>query len=151
MKAFHFNLERILNLRAYREREWELKLAEATGRCVRLRREIDADLKRKAAELTRRFERTLNPQVLDISNRYVARLEQQISANESRLTYAEEARNEVQRKFLEAQRDRKVLDKLKERKSEAFIKEERLEEVAEIDDMNTERSAFMKHLGGSGG
>ena len=41
MKAFRFKLERILSLRKHREREWEIKLAEITGECVRLSREIE--------------------------------------------------------------------------------------------------------------
>lgn len=151
MKAFRYNLERILSLRKYREREWEAKLAEVTGACISINRDIEGDFRRKASELNERFTRSLGVEALEVSNLYVARLEQQINQNAEKLRYEEERREEVKKMYLEAQRDRKVLDKLKERKEAAYIREARLEEIAEIDDMNSRRSLRPKNVGESGG
>ena len=40
MKRFHFRLERLLDIRSYRERQWLAKLAAASGLCTRLMRKI---------------------------------------------------------------------------------------------------------------
>ena len=144
MKEFRFNLERVLRLRRYREREREIELAEVTGRCLQLREAIDGCLRAKAFALHGRYAYGTGFDVLAASHLYVARLEQQISRHESALRAEEIKRAEAQERFLEAQRERKVLDKLKERESAAYAKEQRLQEVAEIDDINTGRSAMQR-------
>ena len=57
MQRFQFRLERLLDLRKYREREWELKLAEITGICLMIRRRIEEIHQ----EITREKERKWNP------------------------------------------------------------------------------------------
>lgn len=148
MKAFRFNLERILRLRAHREREWELRLAEVTGTCIQLRRRIDQAYRFKAEELSTRFSRGTDIAELAASDRYVDRLDQETSRNEAALRREEERRESVQAAFLEAQRERKVLEKLKERRAEEHRREQRLEEIALTDDMNSGR-AVRRRAGGA--
>jgi flagellar protein FliJ len=146
VKRFAFKLERILTLRKYRERERELELARATGECVRIRRDIETATREKALELSSRFVRPGDPATLHSSWLFVSRLEQRIIRNEASLRAAERRRSELQLVYLEARRERMVLDKLKERRGEAYIAAKKLEEISEIDDMNTGR--FGGRIGG---
>ena len=139
MKAFRFNLERILLLRRYRERDWEIKLAAATGRCVQLKRSIDDSIREKARSMYSRYESGLSVAELHAATLYDSRLEQYIARDEALLQSAEQKRLEVQKRYLDVSKDRKVLDKLKERKSEKYRKTRLIEEIAEIDEISTGR------------
>ena len=143
MKAFRFKLERILALRKHREREWEIRLAGITGECVRLRREIEErDLNRAKALVDSIPGRTGELDVLDLINsqNYINRLEQEVERKGIDLAGCEAKREEVQASFLEVSRDRKVLDKLKEKRSFGYKKSQRIEEIKQIDDINTGRA-----------
>ena len=118
MRAFRFKLERILALRKYREREWEIKLAGATGECVQLRRDIEDREARKAGALNYAPDHT--------THLYMARLQQEADRKAKELIEAEKRREEVQTEYLVASRDRKVLDKLKEKRSGAYLKEQKV-------------------------
>ncbi|MAG13914.1 MAG: hypothetical protein CMN78_04900 [Spirochaetales bacterium] len=141
MKRFRFKLERILSLRAYREREWELKLGMATGKCVRLSREIDDRTYLKARAALRGMKK--QPQMADLlqNHLYLARIDQEIGHRNAELAEREKERKEVQAGYLDASKDRKVLSNLKDKLSEAYSKKQKLEEVKEIDDINTGRAA----------
>ena len=141
MKRFRYKLERILSLRAYSEREWELKLAKATGRCVRLAREIDDRNLRKARSALKGVRKEDNVANLLQNHLYMSRLDQEMQKRHGQLLEREKEREEVQSSYLKASRKRKVLSNLKEKRSIAYIKEQKVEEVKEIDDINTGRAA----------
>ena len=42
MRRFQFRLERFLELRRWKEREWEIALAKSLGHCLMLEKRIDA-------------------------------------------------------------------------------------------------------------
>jgi flagellar FliJ protein len=140
VKAFKFKLERILSLRKYREREWEIKLAAVTGECVQLRREIEEREEGSVRELKQRSG-LLETRALLASHLYMARLQQESAKKRSKLSEKERQREEVQREYLDASKDRKVLDKLKEKRSSSYVKEQKVEEVKQVDDINTGRAA----------
>ena len=62
----------------------------------------------------------------------------------AQLTLSEQEREKIQKEYLEASRDRKVLSKLRERREAQYAKERKLEEVKEIDDINTGRAAIVR-------
>lgn len=139
MRAFKFKLERILALRKYREREREIKLAEATGECVQLRRDIADRQQRKRDMLA--GQRGFGTAALLDSHLYMTRMQQESDKKTAALDKAEIRREEMQKEYLEASKDRKVLDKLKEKRSAGYLKEQRVEEVKEVDDINTGRAS----------
>ncbi len=140
MKAFHFKLERILSLRKHREREWEVKLAEITGRCVNLEREID-ERKRKKSDMFLHPVRFFETGEYLSTHRYMARLEQEIDKKVKELTSYLRTREEIQAEYLKHSRERKVLDNLREKRMAEYMHTQKVEEVKQVDDINTGRAA----------
>jgi len=137
VRRFRFRLERLLELRAHREREALYRLAEATGRCVRLTRSIQ-ELAGRRGEAYRSVPAAGG--ILDLGlfayrERYLAWLEATRRRLTDELARREKERLEVQQKYLEASRKRKVLDKLKERRAAEHYREERAEEFKVQDDV----------------
>ena len=151
MKEFRFNLERILALRRYTEREWEIRLAEATRPCIELSGRIREAVRQRSEELERRFSGGLSSENLVASHLYTSRLEQETERHRIALERAEEERIGVQQKYLDAQRNRKVLDKVKERQADDYRILRIREEVAENDEIGATLSSPARLKGESGG
>ena len=134
MRRFRFRLERLLELRAHREREALYRLAEATGHCVRLARRIQETASQRGAAY-RSAAGGLDLGLLAYRERYLAWLEATRRRLAEELARREKERLEVQQKYLEASRQRKVLEKLKERRAAEYYREARTEEFKVQDDM----------------
>jgi len=146
MRAFQFKLEKILELRLYEERQCELKLAEATGRCNALHRQIQERNRRK-----REVFRERGPLKGDLSSfllieHFSWRMKQEIEELELELEEAEKQRLAMQREFLEASKRRKILDKLKERKQRVYYREQMKAEQKNLDDISS--SMYIRQLEG---
>ncbi len=137
MKRYRFDLERVLKLRQYREREWELKLAEASGACLALSGEIESRQSERRRILATRFELAGGDvNVLASSERYLKRLGEEERRKREELARSEAKRDEVRERYLVASRERKVLDRLKEKRSARYYRLADAEEIAMIDDVN---------------
>jgi flagellar FliJ protein len=141
VKRFHFRLERLLELRAYREREWLAKLAEAAGHCVRVNRSLRQNSDATAAAFGSDFREGLEVDLslLMYREQYLARLGVERRHLEDELQRRLARKDEVQKRYLEISRDRKILDKLKERREREFYREQRQEEFKVMDDANGSR------------
>lgn len=139
MKRFHFRLERLLELRAYREREWLAKLAEATGRCVKLGRRIreNASQAREAFKSPYLSQQVVDLQLLAYREHYLTWLEAQRRRLEQELAERQSQRREVQKKYLEVSKERKVLEKLKERRAADYYAQSRAEEFKLMDESSS--------------
>lgn len=137
MRRFAFSLEKLLGLRQYHEREWELKLAEANGNCVRLNREIENRTLEKARAFSKknRGEENVMKRLWAVEL-YTNRLKNESKRLENELMEAEIVKNNVQEKYLEVSRERKVLDKLKERRMSEYKAQMKRVEQLEQDDRN---------------
>ncbi|MDR2630686.1 MAG: flagellar export protein FliJ [Spirochaetaceae bacterium] len=135
MKRFSFKLEKVLALRVHRERETEIALGRAVG-ALSL---IEHNLEILTREQHKAGEERFSPEygVTDILTHdlYIRRLNetqdrllQEAAAAELKV---EEARDE----YLDASRDRKVLDKLKEKRQQEYQKEREKEDIKTIDDI----------------
>ncbi len=143
MRRFHFKLEKLLELRKNTEREWELKLARISGICINLQNKIDSldEEKKKISRLIP--ESSVNKEenvLLDIANRrarenYVSRLVLETGKLKKELDEKEKERRKIKEGYLKASRERKVLDKLKEKKADDYYKEQLGEEQAVMDDV----------------
>ncbi len=147
MKRFQFRLEKLLNLRRYREREWEQKLAVISGICIELENRIRTlEMEKNRISLLYGGESSINVSTLVSRELYVFRLNRGI---EELGTELEEKRRELEKvraKYLEVSRDRKVLEKLKVRLEKKYYKEQKLEEIKVIDDLTnakTNRKLFL--------
>lgn len=143
MRRYRFRLDRLLAIRRYRELEVELKLAAATGECVRLANEIEEMDGRRRDTLARRYERGgLDMNYLSAAELYVRRLDERAKENRQLLTEKEEKRDEVRDEYLAASRDRKVLERLAERRGAANRREQLKEEINQVDDMTSSVAAW---------
>ena len=141
MKRFHFRLERLLALRAHREKESLARLAEAAGHCVRVRRSLEDNETATGAGFRSGFlENTrVDLSLLVYREQYLNRLGAERRRLEEELQERLARKDEVQATYLEHSRDRKILDRLKERRAREFYREQRKEEFKAMDDANGSR------------
>jgi flagellar FliJ protein len=141
VKRFRFRLERLLELRAHREREWLNKLAEAAGHCVRVKRSLNENASAADAAFGTAFrgETRVDLSLLMYREQYLTRLGVERRHLEEELQQRLVRKEEVQKKYLEVSRDRKVLDKLKERREREFYQEQKREEFKAMDDISSSR------------
>jgi len=137
VKRFRFRLERLLELRAHRERQALYRLAEAAGHCVRLARRLqETESERGAAYRSAPAAAgALDLSLFAYRERYLAWLEATRRRLREELARREKERLEVQARYLEASRERKVLEKLKERRAAEHRREARAEEFNVQDDV----------------
>lgn len=143
MRRFQFRLERFLELRRWKEREWELKLARALGECLLIENRIKEIGEEIGASRLAQFSEGGRVDVEAMARRelYVQRLA--LERERAQVTL-EEKRREMERvraRYLEVSKERKVLDKLKERRSEEYYDRQLDEEYKAVDDMNSSAAA----------
>jgi flagellar FliJ protein len=139
VRRFQFRLERFLELRRWKERQWEIALAKIQGVCLSLERRI-AEI---AAEIgaSRLVGYTVGARI-DVEamarrELYVLRLARERERTRETLQEKRKELAKVLASYLEASKDRKVLDKLKERRAEEYYDRQLDEEFKNTDDMNT--------------
>lgn len=139
MRRFQFRLERFLELRRWKEREWELALAKILGECLLLERRIAEIAEEISSSLLSVFVSGTRIDIEAMTRRelYVQRLAVERERKRARLVERRVELERVRAKYLEAAKDRKVLDKLKERQRGDYYEHQKDEEFKSIDDMNT--------------
>jgi flagellar FliJ protein len=141
VKRFHFDLEKILAIRAHKEREAEIDLGRAVGALTLIEGRISALVSERAQAAANRYAYGFGlPQLLSF-DRYIRRLD---AAKERLLQEAAQAElkvEEARRIFLEASRERKILDKLKERRLRDYHHAFLAEEIKTADDVSSGSAA----------
>jgi flagellar FliJ protein len=136
MRAFRFNLQKALELRSHREREKEIALGRALGILHEIERSLAELGEKRLRAASERFSRTHGVEEILIFDLYIRRLDE----NQERLlreaAMAELKVTEAREEYLEAARDRKVLDKLKERRLAEYREARRHEETRNLDDIS---------------
>ncbi|MGO9412240.1 MAG: flagellar export protein FliJ [Spirochaetia bacterium] len=139
MRRFQFRLERFLELRRWKEREWELALAKKLGECLLLERRIAEIAAEVSASFLSEF-RTGSAIDIDSMMRrelYVQRLVRERERTQETLAQKRTELEEVRAGYREAAKARKVLDKLKDRQAAASHDRQIDEEFKSIDEINT--------------
>jgi len=141
MKRFQFRLERFLELRRWKEREWELALAKVLGECLLLERRITEIAAEVSASFLSDFRAGRSIDIDSMMRRelYVQRLARERERTETALAEKRVEMEKVRARYLEAAKARKVLDKLKDRQAAASYQRQIDEEFRTIDDINTAR------------
>ena len=147
MKRFVYRLDRLLSLRRHKEEEWERNLAVATGKVVGTQREIEERVKQKAGALVGQYRGGAEVLHLLATNAYMRRLDQEIEHRQHLLVQYQLEREKVTERYLLASRDRKILDRLKEKRAAEYRKEQRIEEVKELDDITSGRAGLVRDFG----
>ncbi|MFQ3547513.1 MAG: flagellar export protein FliJ [Termitinemataceae bacterium] len=141
MKRFRFDLEKLLELRAYYEREAELELAKAMAELQGIQQRLEKLAEDRASVARDRFLRSRSVAELQTIDLYLLRLDK---TKEQLLEAAAKAELLVEEKrtvFLEASKDRKVIEKLKEKRLQDYRAISMAEETKEIDDISGGRQA----------
>jgi len=139
VKRFHFRLERLLELRSYRERQWLAKLAAASGHCIRLSQRItEASVAARGAfYIDIKRGRELDLSLLSYREHYINRMNLEQKKLKKELEEKLRRRSEVQKKYQEVSRDKKVLEKLRSKRESEYYAQAKLEEFKIADDLNS--------------
>jgi flagellar FliJ protein len=141
MRRFRFNLEKVLELRRHKEREWELKLAKITGECLSLQQQIEQRSEEIVRMMNARRQQggRIDMQEMLSNEFFIVRLNKENEQLAEELEVKEIKRQEVQQKYSEVSRERKVIDKLKEKRAAEYYQMVKREEVNQLDDQNNSR------------
>ena len=136
MKPFVFNLEKVLELRKYREDEAKIEL----GRAIGILAELETRLLSLGQERARAAEAQFRPgnsaALIQQYMFYLLRLDNTKEQLLKEAALAELKVEEARNAFLEASRDRKVLDKLREKRQKEYQKEMFAAEAKVLDDIS---------------
>lgn len=136
MRRFSFQLEKVLELRRYHEQEWELKLAEVTGRVIAVENELaEWGTRRHATTRSGARRGTIDLDYLRSREDYVTLIDDRVRQLQSRLAGLEAERDRVREGYLEASSARKALTKLKDRRSDEYYKDASREEHRNLDEI----------------
>lgn len=136
MKRFKFELERVLELRAYREQEAKIEL----GRAVAVLSALEQRLRDLAAERVKAAGERFSPENrtadLVVFERYIRRLDDTREKLLAEAARAELRVAEAREAFLEASREKKTLEKLRDRRLGEYRREFFAEEIKVLDDVS---------------
>jgi len=140
MKKFIFNLEKILQIRKFKEEECKLALGHAVSALNKIENEIKitALMKNKAA--TERFRNPEETQSWDI---YILRLEQEAEKLAEEAAKAELVVEEKRAIYLEALKDLRAMEKLKEKQQKEYRKEMFDTQMDEVDELTVTRKMIL--------
>jgi len=136
MKKFKFSLEKVLQLRKFREEECKLALGQAISILNKIENEIKKTALKRINAASNRFS-----DINDISSWevYIQRLDQEAKKLTEQAAQAELVVEEKRATYLEAQKELKVMDKLKEKRQKEYRKEMLTAEMNEVDDITSAR------------
>jgi flagellar FliJ protein len=134
MRRFVFKLESVLEQRRHAERQRQRDVAQFQRQIL----QIDAQIKEVAlAEQSSsvRLRGRLDPRTLAIHVRFSQVMRQKLSTLRSQLDGAKNDLNAAQAALVEASKQRKVLEKLEERRRASWITEQAKHETEAMDDL----------------
>jgi flagellar FliJ protein len=144
VKQFSFPLEKVLELRKYREQETEIELGRAMGELTAIEQNLARLGEEHILAAAGRFKADNSAADIRSYELYILRLdirkEELLEAAAKAAQKVEDARLD----YLEASRDRKVMDKLREKRAAEYRREALAGETKILDDMaarNTNRRA----------
>jgi len=135
MKPFAFNMEKILKLRKYREDETKIELGRAIGVLAELEGKLRSLGNERARAAAAQFSPANSAAQMQQYMFYILRLDTTKEQLLKETALAEMKVEEARLQFIEASRERKVLDKLKEKRQKEYRKELLAEETKTLDDI----------------
>ncbi len=148
MKKFHFKLQKLLDMREARENEVKNELMKVLGEQNK-ERALQDELKQKINLYEGRYRDNLKKGKFSSDEtmmllKYVDASRRAISDAEIRIQDMEPEINRIRLKLVEASREKKVVEKLREKKIDEFNYELAREIAKENDDMN--QKIYMRKL-----
>ncbi|MDR0381221.1 MAG: flagellar export protein FliJ [Oscillospiraceae bacterium] len=148
MKKFVFTMQPLLGVKIALEKQIRAELAEARRREERFRRELlekQEALARRRAEAESKARRGVSVRELRLQSNGFNTLFEALARQARKVETAEEETGRVQRRLIDTMRERKILEKLREKQWNLYREELRREEALLIDDF------LSNQLNGGGG
>lgn len=146
MARFVFALQKLLEVRAWEEKQAEYVLAAKTGQCNAAEAAIRALLERRHSVFLTRG--GLDLSVLAAHDAFRAKVGADIDAKQKELARLTVEREDLLKAYLEKRRRRDVLTKLSQRQERAHKLAQSRREALYVDDLNT--GAFIRKMGAGG-
>jgi flagellar FliJ protein len=148
MRRFKFNLEKILQLRKFREEECKLALGQAVSFLNKIENDIKETAFKRHEAASLRF--------IDVAQTaswefYIRRLDQLSDQLMEQAAQAQLVVEEKRAEYLEAQRDLKAIEKLKEKQQKEYRKEMFNYDMNEVDNLTSARFVRNSKLAVNGG
>ncbi len=144
MARFRFNLEGVLKHRLYVEREKQRALAELQGQMAALRAElaeIDNTVRQSTEDLRNsHLTGRLNMGFLAAHRRFVAGMQSKAMDVVQKMARLQVQVEEAQRALADAARNRKIMEKLREKQFERWRAEQAKKEAAALDEVGMQLS-----------
>jgi flagellar FliJ protein len=137
MKPFAFSLEKVLDLRKYREDEAKIELGRAIGVLAELESRLSVLGQERARAAAAQFSPGNTAAMIQQYMYYLLRLDNTKEQLLKETAMAELKVEEAREAFLAASRERKVLDKLKEKRQKEYRKEVFAAETKMLDDISS--------------
>jgi len=136
MKRFTFRMEKILQIKKFEENECKL----AFGQAVSILNKIEDDIKITAVKCNNAIKQRFNsPQDMASWDLYILRLEQEAEKLAQQAAQAQLVVEEKRALYIEAQKEVKAIEKLKEKRQKEYRKEMFDYQMNEIDDLTSSR------------
>ena len=133
MKRFAFKLQKVLQLRKNREEESKIELGRAVGVLSEIENRIRITAANRHHAAAERFANAGNAAGMAAWDNYIIRLDQEAERLAKEAAQAELVVEEKRELYLEASRDLKAIEKLKEKQEKEHRKEMFAAETAELD------------------
>jgi len=138
MKRFTFRFEKILQFRKFKEEECKIELGKAVSNLNLIENEIKKTAVKRQNAVSQRFS-DINDII--VWNNYILRLDQEAEKLMEKAAQAEIIVEEKRALYLEASKDLKTLEKVKEKREKEHRKETMNLQIAEIDELTAARYA----------
>jgi flagellar FliJ protein len=135
MKRFSFGLEKILELREYRERIAKAVMAEKAGRCTILELDLEENARKSVTAGRERFRKGGNVSDYLAGEHYAVRLSAERERLMKVLAMAEVEREQARLAYIETSKSKELIIKLKEREEADYYKAAAREETKTMDDI----------------
>jgi len=136
MKRFTFKLEKVMQWRKFKEEECKIELGKAVSNLNMIENDIKITAVKRQSAASQRFNATND---IGAWNNYIIRLDQETERLMEKAAQAEIIVEEKRALYLEASKDLKALEKLKEKQEKEHRKEMLDYQMAEIDDLTASR------------
>jgi len=136
MRKFNFALEKILQLRKFKEEECKIAL----GQAISILNMIENEMKKTAQKRQRAaYDRFTDVKEIILWENYIKRLDMDAEKLVERAAQAQLAVEEKRNLYLEAQKDLKAMEKLKEKRKDEYRKVLLNNEIIQVDDITSAR------------
>ncbi len=145
-KRFQFRFETILKLRRQREDEHKRIVADRLRQIAQVQDQL-ASLERQIEQETQAIRRSTSGGTIDLQQtvrhrHWLGHLHKSSLEAQARLRFLEARLAQERTQLAEAVKQRRVIEKLKERQSSAHIKAQERRETLELDELGTVRFAY---------